>query len=134
MPTLMRVSCLQTWLPIGLRAQSEKPYRPPSNAAISCREHIPRRRCPSSTAAKFTPPVLKVSATLSTDALAWVALRWITRRRKSIDSARTGGVRSIETEETSALASRVPCMDISLTDPGQDGALQIHDIDFTPSS
>src|SRR6476620_10747272 len=124
----MRVSCLQRWSRIGLRAHSEKPYRPPSNAAVSCREHIPRSRWPSSTATKFAFPFLKISATLSTDALAGVAVRWLTRTRRSIDSARTGGLKSIGAEETCSSRCAVACIDISLSDFENDGVLQIDDI------
>jgi hypothetical protein len=73
---------------------------------------------------------LKISETLSTDAPAGVAVRWLTRMRRSIDSARTGGVRSIETKQTSSSRCAVTCTDISLTEFEKHGVLQIHDIDL----
>src|SRR5215475_6340003 len=79
-------------------------------------------------------PVLKMSATLSTDALACVALRWPIRTRRSIASARTGGVRSIGSEETSSPRCVVACIDIFLTDFDNHSVLQIHDIGMENTS
>src|SRR5215470_704681 len=88
---------------------------------------MPRSRCPSSTATKFAGPLLKISATLSTDAPAFVAVPWPTRARRSTDSARTGGVRSTGTVETCWSRCPIACMDISLSDFENDSLLQIDD-------
>jgi hypothetical protein len=50
------------------------------------------------------------------------------RARRSIDSARTGGLRSSDSEETCSSRWAAACMDISLTDFESNGVLQIYDI------
>ena len=79
-------------------------------------------------ATQASASVESVADTFKTGSANFVAVRWLTRARRSIDSARTGGLRSIGADETCSSRCAVAYIDISLSDFENHGVLQIYDI------